>query len=627
MTPAPESKEAIATFGTMPETLDLTASVNVNKLPGVNIVAYTGGLMTVPQWGLIVIDLAGLELGQVPILADHESRLAGIVGHGDAQVRDHRLIVAGSISATGEAAQEIVAAARNGFPWQASVGVQVMEAEPVRAGQVIEVNGRRITAPTSGGPGSEGLMLVKRGRLREVSITSLGCDGDTVVSIAASQRKGQHMDVETVQVQDQVQATDAAETQRVAAIAEICGQRYPQIQARAVAEGWDSTRTELEVLRASRPKISSVWRSAPTSPAGNVLEAALLTHMGRVGLGERVLGPVAMEQAHRMGVTSMIDLCRAALQMDGRDVPTGRMELVKAALSTMSLPTALGNVANKVLLDNYNETPASWRAFCAVRSAGDFKTNNAIRPTFTGSLEQVAPGGELKHGGISEAVTTFQIDTFGKMLSIDRRDIVNDDLGVFEDAAASFGRMAMRKVSDLVYRVLLANGGNFFSAAHGNLLDGVDSALTLDALSQAIALMRTQRDDEGNDLDLRPATLLVTPELEPTARMLIESEYVQRAEDVPTGNSLRRAVNLEVEPRLSNTTKFGASASTKHWYLFTQPSAVPMIVAFLNGKQTPTVEFFGLDQDVNKLAVAWRVYHDFGSALCDPRAAVRSAGQ
>jgi hypothetical protein len=61
--------------------------------------------------------------------------------------------------------------------------------------------------------------------------------------------------------------------------------------------------------------------------------------------------------------------------------------------------------------------------------------------------------------------------------------------------------------------------------------------------------------------------------------------------------------------------------------LFAAPSASPMIVAFLNGKQTPTTEFFGLDQTVEKLCVSWRVYHDFGAALCDYRAAVRSAGE
>ena len=605
------------------EDLLLSAAVDVKKIPTVTIIAYNGGIMRVGTWGDVVIDLAGLDLaGSVAILSDHDSTRRGIVGHGRAQVMDGRLVVTGNISATTSAAREIVAASKNGFPWQASVGVEILDRRQVRAGETVAANGKSIKASGSG------FMLVSKGRLREVSIVGIGCDGNTAVAIAASRNMEKNMDV---QVQDNdVQVKDgldeqANEAQRVANIASICGAKHPDIQAQAIEDGWDENRTELEVLRASRPKVPEIRGSVIAT--GSLLEAALLTHMGHVALGEKALGAIAMEQADRLGATSMIDLCRAALRADGRDVPSSRMELVKAALSTMSLPTALGNVANKVLLDNYNETPASWRSFCAIRSTSDFKTNTAIRPTFTGQLEQVPAGGELKHGGITEALTTFAVDTFGKMLSIDRRDIINDDLSVFEDAAASFGRMAMRKVSDLVYEVLLANEGNFFSVANGNLLEGADSALCIDALANAIALMRTQRDAEGNDLDLRPATLLVTPELEPVARMLLESEFVQRAEDVPTGNSLRRAVNLEVEPRLSNTTKFGSAASTKHWYLFTKPNAVPMIVAFLSGRQTPTVEYFGLDQDVNRLAVAWRVYHDFGSTLCDPRAVVRSKGQ
>ena len=430
-----------------------------------------------------------------------------------------------------------------------------------------------------------------------------------------------------VQATEDVLDVETVEAKRVANIAAICGEKHTDIKARAIEDGWDETRCELEVLRASRPKPPAAWARGPVVATGSVLEASLLSRMGMAGLGEKALGPMAMEQADQLGVTNLIDLCRAALMSDGRAAPSGRMELVRAALSTYSLPTALGNVANKVLLDSYNETPASWRAFCAIRSVADFKTNTAIRPTFTGQLEQVAPGGELKHGSVAEALMTFQIDTFGKMLSIDRRDIINDDLSLFQDAASSYGRMGMRKVSDLAFEVLLANADNFFSAGNGNYLEGADSGLNVDSLAAAIAAMRTQRDAEGNDLDLMPAILLVGPTLEPTARMLLESEYIQRAEDVPTGNSLRRAVKLEVEPRLSNTAKFGSAASDKQWYLFTKPSALPMIVAFLNGRQTPTVEYFGLDQDVNKLAVSWRVYHDFGAALCDPRAAVRSKGE
>src|SRR5690606_18106692 len=125
---------------------------------------------------------------------------------------------------------------------------------------------------------------------------------------------------------------------------------------------------------------------------------------------------------------------------------------------------------------------------------------------------------------------------------------------------------------DLVYEVLLNNGGDFFSADNGNNIEGVSTALGFDALAQAIEAMLLQRDDEGNDLDLRPATLLVPPQLQTTAKALLESEFIQQiVERTLTGNSLRRAVSVEVEPRLSNTDKFGNKVSAKHWYLFASP--------------------------------------------------------
>lgn len=47
------------------------------KTPAVTIVAYSGGLKTVPGWGPLVIDLAGVDVSasQVSILADHDSTL------------------------------------------------------------------------------------------------------------------------------------------------------------------------------------------------------------------------------------------------------------------------------------------------------------------------------------------------------------------------------------------------------------------------------------------------------------------------------------------------------------------------------------------------------------------------
>ena len=592
------------------------------NLPRLDILAYNGGLMRVPGWGTLAIDLAGLDLsGQVRVLADHDSSIEGILGHGHAEADDGRLRVTGAISSTTDAARRVVELARNGFEFQASVGVEPVEHAKVKPGERADVNGRTLSAPDGG------FTLVKKGKLREVSIVSMGCDDRTAVAIAASKGGDMRIDEEKVR---------ADERERIAKIEAFCSgnwgrdkERVEDLRARAIAGEMsvaDLTPKLLAIMRAARPQAGEI-KSILRGPEPRAIEAALLMRLGHEELAGKTLGERACEYGRRLGAAHMLDFCRACLEEDGADVPRGRMEMVKAALSTYSLPLALGNVANKLLLSAYEESPATWRAFCAVRSVSDFKENTAIRPSFTGQLEQVAPGGELKHGTMGEHATTFKADTYGKLLSIDRRDLINDDLSLFEDTARAMGKAAMRKVSDLVYETLLANAGSFFSSGNGNLLDGASSALSLDSLSLAIQAMRTQRDAAGNDLDIVPATLLVPPELAVQAKSVLESEFIQRAAEQPTGNSLRRAVALEVEPRLSNEAKFDGKASGKQWYLFAAPSAAPLVTAFLNGNQRPVIEYFGIEQSVDKLAVSWRVYLDFGAGLCDPRAAVRSAGE
>jgi len=346
-----------------------------------------------------------------------------------------------------------------------------------------------------------------------------------------------------------------------------------------------------------------------------VLEAAILAHMGCERLAERQLGADVAQQARDMRATNLVDLCRAALRLEGQEAPHGRDGMIRAALSTYSLPNALGDAANKVLLEAYTESPATWRAFAGIRSASNFKDHTGVRTSDGGELQQLAPGGEIKHGTMKEATYKYSIDTFAKMLSIDRRDIINDDLA------------AMRSLADLVYKVMLANAASFFGAGHANYDSGAGTALSSASLAAGIAKMLAERDDDNRDLDIRARTLLVPPELQQTAKELLLSDFIQRAfNDLPTGNALKNSVTLEVEPRLSNSSRF-TGTSAKAWYLFGTPQDSPIVVAFLQGQQSPTVEFFGFDADPNTLAASWRVYFDFGAALADFRAAYRAKGE
>lgn len=178
--------------------IEVEAASESRARPRITIVAYGGGIMRVPGWGDVVVDLAGLDAaGQVPLLADHDARVGGVVGHGEAAVRDGRLIIAGVMSGAGEAAQQIIQMTTGGFSFQASVGVEPTEHDRVRPAEKVEINGRTLSSP-------RGFTLVRQGRLREVSITPLGADANTSVSIAASRNseKGFHMDTD-VQVDEQ----------------------------------------------------------------------------------------------------------------------------------------------------------------------------------------------------------------------------------------------------------------------------------------------------------------------------------------------------------------------------------------------------------------------------------------
>lgn len=414
----------------------------------------------------------------------------------------------------------------------------------------------------------------------------------------------------------------------------------PQLIAKAISEGWDEPRCELESLRAFRvqTEVDQLRAARAHAPAiwGNsgrrdfkdqdLLAAAVLMHAGQSSTVEKSYGEHVAQRAHELKCNSLIDVCRMALQLEHRDVPTGRNEMLRAALSTVSLPVALGDAAHKSLISVYRESPATWRSFAQVKPVSNFKDHHGIRPSHMGELQKLAKGGEIKHVSPGETDFSYSIDTFARMITLDRRDIINDDLSFFSDTAAALGRSALRSVSDLVYSTLLANAGSFFGTGNANYASGGGSVLGTTSLATAIAAMQIQRDADGRDLDIRPQTLLVPPELRYTATSLLESEFLQQSSaNVPTGNPNRSALSLQVEPRLSNSERF-TGTSTTGWYLFASPQDAAMIVAFLNGIETPTIEFFGLDSDPNVLAASWRCYHDFGAVLADYNAAYKSAG-
>ncbi|MCK6488479.1 MAG: hypothetical protein L6R48_09155 [Planctomycetes bacterium] len=676
--PVPGDPPDVVAFACAPEWVEATAPAlgadgqpAKAVLPRFSMVAYTGGPMRLAGWRHpVIVDLAGLRIPTQnrPIRLGHDA--AHGVGHTDSiRVEGGKLIASGVVSRDTAAAREIVISSKNGFPWQASIGAAVQEHEFVREGQTVQVNGQTFQGPVN---------VVRSASLGEISFVDLGADGNTSAAItafnppvsgapsmtipaapavaaapitptepavqaAAANTTAPAPAVIQTAAPDpvaQMRAAAAAETERITAVRALAT-GHPTIEAKAIKEGWDAQRTELEVLRASRPQAPAIHIHDNEITAA-VLEAGCI-QAGRHDAPETLCDPKALDLAQRRfrGRLSLQRLIMEAAWANGctvrvfKDDPRAVLLAawggshgghVQAALSNIDLPGILSNVANKFLLNGFNSTEGTWRNICRISPVSDFKQVTRYRLVGNMTYEKVAPGGELKHGKLGEEKFTNQADTHGLMVSIDRRDLVNDDLGVLTSVPQELGRGAAQSLNDLFWTAFLDHAA-FFTAGNKNLISGVDTALTIDGLTKAEVLFNHQVDGSGRPLGIAPAILLVPTSLTAIGSALIKATEIRETTanaKYPVFNPHQGKYRLEMSRFLDNPTIPGGSP--KAWYLLADPADLAAIeVVFLNGQESPTIE--STDADFSTLGIQLRGYHDFGVAKQDARAAVKAKGE
>lgn len=634
----------------MVKTLHLAGAVNLVAArkgpPRASILAYSGNVMRVAGWGRVVVDLAGLSVpDQVPLLADHRAEIGGIIGHARPTIAAGRLLAEGVVSESTEAARQVVALAKEGLSWQASVGLDVTASKPVKANTPITINGRAISeaAPYT---------LITASALKEITVTALAADGTTSVSIAAKRPSTRSItmtfeqwlsangwDVDGLSetqraslqaayaAQNASPPTDAvqdmrAEAARLAGVRAACVD-HPAIEAKAITEGWTVADTELYILRARRPTPPAGHRGN-MAPTGSILEAGLLLHLGAGDVAERQYDERTVQAARDLRIRHVMDLIEIGLRANHIEPRGGPQEILRASWSTNVIGGVLSNTGNKILQDAYRQFPSVARQVAKMLTAKDFKQSTGYRLSGDVLLEEVGAAGEIKHGSLSESAFEFRVSTFARMLSLTRQDIVNDDLGALAEIPRMIGRGAALKLESVFWNLVLSNSGSFFGIGNGNL---IDNPLDVAGLSAAVAAMRRQTDAEGEPIAIGPRFLVVPPELESTADELFASVNVVvsgTADKVrPAGNVFRNKYEPLVTPYLSNSAY--PNYSTTGWLLFADPADVAAFgIAYLHGVQSPTIE--SADADFNRLGFQWRGFMDFGVVAIDPKAAVKSTG-
>lgn len=322
---------------------------------------------------------------------------------------------------------------------------------------------------------------------------------------------------------------------------------------------------------------------------------------------------------------TLFELARASAERAGvKTSHLDKMGVVAAAFthSTSDFTQLLADVANKSMLKGYEEADETFQRWTTVGNLSDFKVNKRVDLNTFPSLDVVEAGGEYSYGTVGDRGESIQLATYGKLFSITRQAIINDDLDGFTKIPRGMGRAAIRTVGNLVYAVLTGNpnmsdGVALFHASHNNLPTAAAlSTASVDALAVALA---KQKDPTGNTLNIGLSYILTPVGLRGLASQVAQSEVevgaVSKNNTAP--NWVRGSFEVISDARLD-------AASATAWYGVANPNTYDTIeVAYLDGNQSPTLEQqagWGVD------GVEFKVRLDAGVKALDFRTIAKNAG-
>lgn len=400
----------------------------------------------------------------------------------------------------------------------------------------------------------------------------------------------------------------------------------------AIEAGWQSDQLEVYLHRANLPKAPAVHVSADlqASERASVWEVAVLQATGyreqdlTEQYDDRILTAAQRKFRGRMGLQELfLEAAFSNGYHGGINFRSHGREILEAAFSSNDISGILSNTANKFIRVGFEKVESTWRSIATIKPVTDFKEITSYSLTGDLQYEKIGPTGEIKHGKLGEESYTNKADTYAKMLSITRQDIINDDLGALEGAPRRLGRGGALKFNDVFWTEYM-NNSSFFTSGRSNYISGASTVLSVDSLTEAEAALMNQTDPDGKPLAAMPAILLVPNALYVTGTQLMNSTELRgQASKSPSANPHAGKFAVVRSSYLSNAAYTGYS--TTAWYLLCDPEDIPVIEAvFLNGQQLPTIETS--EAVFNQLGIEMRGYHDFGVSKQEYRGGVMSKG-
>lgn len=389
------------------------------------------------------------------------------------------------------------------------------------------------------------------------------------------------------------------------------------LAAEMVKAGLSLEDAQAKVIEQLAEKATEKDEEGPQAHRVNIVADEVEKREDAIVNGQLARFGIKADSAERNEFTSMrlSDLTRAHIEYNGQKVKSAdRAEMFRQAMSVRASLThttgdfshLMSNLANKVALVAYNETPETWRPWCTVGTLNDYKLSKRAGANPFPNLIENPEGAEIEYGTIGDRGETIQLRKYSRIVGITEEVQINDDLSEIVRTLQSAGRAAARLEGDLAYGVLTANGNlsdgvALFHADHGNYVaGGSGGAPSVTTLAAAEAAMATQTIGDAT-AGVRPRFILVPVALRATAAQLMASEH-DPAKTSRAANPFRDYVEVIADPRLD-------AADAAAWYLAADPTLADTVeVSFLEGQQTPQIDQMdGFDIAGIKLRVLHRV--------------------
>lgn len=392
-----------------------------------------------------------------------------------------------------------------------------------------------------------------------------------------------------------------------------------------IERGFDLERAREATLNAlaSRDEQSGghVGARRADPPRGGVDE---IIRLGAEAHAERY-GARASDEANWLRGSTVLGVGAELAQARGLSTaglsPAGVFSLItRNSLTASDFANFLQATGNRVLRNEHQVYDGGIKRAFKKSTARDFRDKQNLLLGEAPTLLKVNEAGEFTHGAMAEMKEAYRMVTYGRIVSLSRQAIINDDLGAFFTLVRKMMMAAQELESKILVNLLVSNptmsdSVALFHATHGNLGTGAGSALQESSLSAARTAMRLQKGLDGvTPIDATPTYLITPAALETTAQKLLA---VIQPTSVASVNPFSGALQLVVDPRLD-------AASATAWYLAASPERLDTIeYSYLEGEEGPQIT---IEEGFDVAGVRTRVHLDFGAGVLDFRGLYKANG-